>query len=261
MFDVDLFEPERKATEPRSQNCLRTCGRISADLLTTKVTILHSDGLVEHRGDVAPYAWDETYRDQARDFIRAIKEGVPAVGIRDAAAAVAIALTAVSGGAAHGYVPDPVFDLAGKTAVLTGACGFMESDGPCFRPRCRSGRRRRALRRPAGVRPTRWDPSARRCRGRFAAAEVAHLVVATHETFDSADILINAHQYKPTGFLTARAEDFPEELWDAVVDVNLKGTFLMCRDFGREMLKRGSGSIVNFASTSAWFPQSRSLRR
>jgi NAD(P)-dependent dehydrogenase (short-subunit alcohol dehydrogenase family) len=42
---------------------------------------------------------------------------------------------------------------------------------------------------------------------------------------------------------------FPEELWDAVIDVNLKGTFLMCRDFGRAMLERGKGSIVNFAST------------
>ena len=33
------------------------------------------------------------------------------------------------------------------------------------------------------------------------------------------------------------------------MDVNLKGTFLTCRDFGQVMLRQGQGSIVNFAST------------
>ncbi len=51
------------------------------------------------------------------------------------------------------------------------------------------------------------------------------------------------------GLLHAQAENLPEELWDAVVDVNLKGVFLACREFGRAMLERGSGSIINLGST------------
>lgn len=36
--------------------------------------------------------------------------------------------------------------------------------------------------------------------------------------------------------------------WQRVVDVNLKGTYLMCRVGGREMLREKSGAIVNVAS-------------
>jgi NAD(P)-dependent dehydrogenase (short-subunit alcohol dehydrogenase family) len=68
------------------------------------------------------------------------------------------------------------------------------------------------------------------------------------QSFGRVDVLINAHQYKPKGFLEAKAETFPEDLWDAVMAANLKGTFLTCRDFGRQMLAQGKGSIVNFAS-------------
>jgi NAD(P)-dependent dehydrogenase (short-subunit alcohol dehydrogenase family) len=78
---------------------------------------------------------------------------------------------------------------------------------------------------------------------------VAALADATIERFGRVDVLVNNHQYKPRGFLEAQPETFPEDLWDAIVDVNLKGTFLTCRDFGRRMLEQGEGSIVNFAST------------
>lgn len=36
--------------------------------------------------------------------------------------------------------------------------------------------------------------------------------------------------------------------WQRVVDVNLRGTYLVCRAAGQEMLERGSGSIVNVSS-------------
>ncbi len=39
--------------------------------------------------------------------------------------------------------------------------------------------------------------------------------------------------------------------WDAVLDVNLKGAFLMCRAFSRSMLRQRSGSIVNISSVVA----------
>lgn len=69
------------------------------------------------------------------------------------------------------------------------------------------------------------------------------------EKFEKVDVLINNHQFKPRGFLEAKAENFPEELWDDILRVNLKGTFLTCRDLGNEMLKKGKGSIINLAST------------
>lgn len=47
------------------------------------------------------------------------------------------------------------------------------------------------------------------------------------------------------------AEEFPEEEWDRIVGVNLKGSFLCCQAAGRAMIDRGGGSIVNMASIGA----------
>lgn len=46
------------------------------------------------------------------------------------------------------------------------------------------------------------------------------------------------------------AEEISTELYDAVMGVNLRGVFLTCQAFGRELLARGGGSIVNIASMS-----------
>ena len=43
-------------------------------------------------------------------------------------------------------------------------------------------------------------------------------------------------------------ESFPEESWDKVMDVNLKGTFLACQVFGSRMAKENYGSIINISS-------------
>jgi NAD(P)-dependent dehydrogenase (short-subunit alcohol dehydrogenase family) len=47
------------------------------------------------------------------------------------------------------------------------------------------------------------------------------------------------------------AEDFPEDVWDRVVTLNLKGSFLSCQAVGRQMLAQGRGSIINLASIGA----------
>jgi len=44
------------------------------------------------------------------------------------------------------------------------------------------------------------------------------------------------------------AVDFPLDAWDAVLDVNLRAVFQLCQLFGRPMLERGEGKIVNLAS-------------
>lgn len=60
----------------------------------------------------------------------------------------------------------------------------------------------------------------------------------------SADVLVNsagmAHR--------SPAEDFPEDRFDAIVALNLKGTYVPCQAFGRKMLAQGRGSIINLAS-------------
>ncbi len=58
------------------------------------------------------------------------------------------------------------------------------------------------------------------------------------------------------------AEDMPIAQFDAVYAVNIRGVFLTCQAFGRELLARGGGSIVNIASMSGNaivnFPQKQS---
>jgi NAD(P)-dependent dehydrogenase (short-subunit alcohol dehydrogenase family) len=62
--------------------------------------------------------------------------------------------------------------------------------------------------------------------------------------FGSVDVLVNS---AGTAY-RAPAETYPEERFDAILDLNLKGTYLCCQAFGRAMLARGRGSIVNMAS-------------
>lgn len=47
---------------------------------------------------------------------------------------------------------------------------------------------------------------------------------------------------------TGPFEDYPEDSWDKVMDVNLKGVYLCCQIFGAAMAKAGKGSIINVAS-------------
>lgn len=46
--------------------------------------------------------------------------------------------------------------------------------------------------------------------------------------------------------------DCTEELWDAIIDTNLTGTLRACQTFGRGMVERGYGRIVNIASLATF---------
>lgn len=50
--------------------------------------------------------------------------------------------------------------------------------------------------------------------------------------------------------LIAPAEQISLREWRRVLDVNLLGPFLLCREFGQVMLRQGEGSIVNVASVA-----------
>jgi NAD(P)-dependent dehydrogenase (short-subunit alcohol dehydrogenase family) len=56
----------------------------------------------------------------------------------------------------------------------------------------------------------------------------------------------------------APLEDVTLEEWNRLLSVNLNGTFLCIKYFGRIMLRQKSGSIVTITSTAASIPQSKS---
>jgi NAD(P)-dependent dehydrogenase (short-subunit alcohol dehydrogenase family) len=71
--------------------------------------------------------------------------------------------------------------------------------------------------------------------------------------FGRVDVLVNgAGVNSPTPFF-----DIPEEEFDRIITVNLKGVVLACQIFGRHMVEKGSGSIINVGSASGLTPLSR----
>ncbi|HXW39218.1 MAG TPA: SDR family NAD(P)-dependent oxidoreductase, partial [Acidimicrobiales bacterium] len=145
-----------------------------------------------------------------------------------------------------------LFDLTGKTAVVTGggsgigrqmaeALAELGADiVVCSRKleRCQQAAGELA---GLGVRTL-----AVRCDLRHPndAEEVAERASAE---FGRVDVLVND---AGTSW-GAPAEDTPLEGWQKVIDVNLTGLFLMCQSVGRRMIAQGGGAIVNVASVAA----------
>jgi NAD(P)-dependent dehydrogenase (short-subunit alcohol dehydrogenase family) len=75
-------------------------------------------------------------------------------------------------------------------------------------------------------------------------AEVRRTVQTAVERWGRLGVLING------AGIGARhpAEGYPLERWQTVMDINLTGTFLFCREAGQVMLESGQGSIINIAS-------------
>ena len=77
-------------------------------------------------------------------------------------------------------------------------------------------------------------------------AEVEAALAATLARFGHVDGLVNnAGIFKAAPFLEVSEED-----WDAVIAVNLKGSFLVGQAVAREMVKRQRGAIVNMSSVN-----------
>jgi len=71
--------------------------------------------------------------------------------------------------------------------------------------------------------------------------------------FGAVDILVNgAGVNSPTPFF-----DIPPDEFDRIISVNLKGLLVACQVFGKHMVERGSGSIINIGSASGLKPLSR----
>ena len=77
------------------------------------------------------------------------------------------------------------------------------------------------------------------------AREVKAVVADVSKRFGGIDVLANI---AGGSFYTKRIEDFTWAEWKHVIDVNLKGTFLMCREVAPIMQQQKSGRILNTSS-------------
>ena len=147
----------------------------------------------------------------------------------------------------------PLLDLTDKTAVVVGATsgiGLALAKGLAVAGAnvVATGRRkelvshaaqeiralgRRSLETPCDV----TDPSS-----------IEHLLSAVLEEFGGVQILVNcAGRTKRMPTL-----EFPEPEWNAILETNLSGTFRACRVFGRHMVERKYGRIINIASIASF---------
>ena len=78
-------------------------------------------------------------------------------------------------------------------------------------------------------------------------SEVGQLVEQTLTRFGKIDILVN----NVGTTIPSPTEQLSEDDWDRVVTVNLKSTFLCCREVGKQMIKQRSGKIISIASLAA----------
>jgi NAD(P)-dependent dehydrogenase (short-subunit alcohol dehydrogenase family) len=84
-------------------------------------------------------------------------------------------------------------------------------------------------------------------------AGLQQLLADVLKKFGRVDILVNgAGVNSPTPFF-----DIPEEEIDRILTVNLKGLMVACQIFGKHMIEKGSGSIINLGSASGLNPLSR----
>jgi len=77
-------------------------------------------------------------------------------------------------------------------------------------------------------------------------ADVDKMVKRSLEEFGQIDILVNNAGILKGG----KTEELSKDAWDQVVAVNLTGPFLCSQAAGKQMLKRGKGSIINIASVA-----------
>ena len=79
-------------------------------------------------------------------------------------------------------------------------------------------------------------------------ASLERVLAEALDAFGHVDVLVNS------AGRTKRAAtiDFSEDDWNAIIDTNLTGTLRACQVFGRHMLERQSGSIINIASLSTF---------
>ncbi|MDR3746419.1 MAG: glucose 1-dehydrogenase [Acidobacteriaceae bacterium] len=146
-----------------------------------------------------------------------------------------------------------LFDLTGKTAVVVGgtsgiglamAIGLAEAGADVVA----SSRRQEQVNDAAAAIEAKGRRSLRVTSDVANRETLENLLDETLKAFGKVDILINcAGKIK-----RAPTVDFPEDLWDDIMDTNVTGTLRACQIFGRHMLANGYGRIINIASLNTF---------
>jgi NAD(P)-dependent dehydrogenase (short-subunit alcohol dehydrogenase family) len=144
-----------------------------------------------------------------------------------------------------------LFDLTGQVALVTGGSrGLGEEMAEGL---AEAGASLMLLaRREQWLTPTidRLRGSGYRCEGMLCDVanpiDVEAAVRATMASFGRIDILVNNAGVS----WGAPAEEMPLDKWRMVIDINLTGAFLFAQAAGKEMIRQGSGSILNIASVA-----------
>jgi NAD(P)-dependent dehydrogenase (short-subunit alcohol dehydrogenase family) len=146
-----------------------------------------------------------------------------------------------------------ILSLAGKTAVVIGgtsgigrtlSLGLADAGADVIA----SGRRLELVDQTAAEIERHGRQALRLCSDVCKRASLEELLAASLQRFTKIDILINcAGKIKRMPTLA-----MPEEEWADIVDTNLTGTLRTCQIFGKHMLERGYGRIVNIASLNSF---------
>jgi NAD(P)-dependent dehydrogenase (short-subunit alcohol dehydrogenase family) len=146
-----------------------------------------------------------------------------------------------------------ILSLEGKTAVVIGgtsgigrtlSLGLADAGADVIA----SARRQEQVDETAAEIERRGRQTLRLCSDVCKRASVEELLAAALRSFGQVDILINcAGKIKRMPTLT-----LPEEEWADIVDTNLTGTLRACQIFGKHMLERGYGRIINIASLNSF---------
>jgi NAD(P)-dependent dehydrogenase (short-subunit alcohol dehydrogenase family) len=146
-----------------------------------------------------------------------------------------------------------IFSLDGKTAVVLGgtsgigrtlSLGLADAGADVIA----SARRQQHVDETASEIERRGRQTLRLCSDVCNRASLEELLRASSQRFGKVDILINcAGIIKRTPTLT-----MPEEEWADVLNTNLTGALRACQIFGKHMLERAYGRIVNIASLNSF---------
>jgi NAD(P)-dependent dehydrogenase (short-subunit alcohol dehydrogenase family) len=154
--------------------------------------------------------------------------------------------------------PAELFSLTGKVAVVIGGTG--ELCGAMAEGFAAAGATVALVGRDAAKAQIRLDRiAAEGGKAAFFACEATSkagleaLLAEVIAKFGPVDVLVNgAGVNSPTPFF-----DITEAEFDKIITVNLKGVVLGCQVFGKHMVERRSGSIINLGSASGLKPLSR----
>jgi NAD(P)-dependent dehydrogenase (short-subunit alcohol dehydrogenase family) len=146
-----------------------------------------------------------------------------------------------------------LFSLEGKTAVVTGgtsgigralSLGLAEAGADVIA----TARRQPQVEETAAAIEALGRKTLRITSDVSDRSTLEQLLKAVLENFGKVDILVNC-----AGIIKrAPTLDFPEEEWTNIVNTNLTGSLRACQVFGRSMLERGYGRIVNIASLNSF---------